>query len=130
MDTIRASPKTRTGRLTLKLAARRKYPGLSDLRFRALSAYASNRLPEVGQNILFPAIRMSDGISVRLTRRAIRTPKPRPTPIDLRSVKLVNVIAPKAIMTVVALVAMLSPDQVMDVWTASALLRPSTRSSR
>src|SRR2546430_16500729 len=80
MDTIRASPKTRTGRLTLKLAARRKYPGLSDLRFRALSAYASNRLPEVGQNILSPAIRMSDGISVRLTRRAIRTPKPRPTP--------------------------------------------------
>ena len=73
---------------------------------------------------------MSDGINVRLTRRAIKTPKPRPTPMDLRRVKLVNVIAPKAIMTVVALVAMLSPDQVMDVWTASALLRPSTRSSR
>src|SRR2546425_3257339 len=121
MDMIRANPKTRTGRLTLKLAARRKYPGLSTLLFRDLAAYASNLLPDVGQNILSPAIRMSDGISVRLTIRAIRTPKPRPTPIDRRSVKLVNVIAPKAIITVVALVAMLSPDQVMDVWTACAL---------
>src|SRR3989442_9542793 len=136
MDMIRASPRTRTGRLTLKPAALRKYPGLSALFFRALAAYASNLLPDVGQNILSPAIRMSDGISVRLTRRAIRmsdgisvrltrrairTPKPRPMPIDRRSVKLVNVIAPKAIMTVVALVAMLSPDQVMDVWTACAL---------
>ena len=126
----RANPKTSIGRLTLKLAARRKYPGLSALLFRALAAYASNLLPDVGQNILSPAIRMSDGISVRLTRRAIRTPKPRPTPIERRSVKLVNVIAPNAIMTVVALVAMLSPDQVMEVWTAWALSWPSTRSSR
>src|SRR6266851_2453634 len=130
MDMIRASPRTRIGRLTLKPAALRKYPGLSALFFRALAAYASNLLPDVGQNIRSPAIRMSDGISVRLTRRAIRTPKPRPTPMDLRRVKLVNVIAPNAIMTVVALVAMLSPDQVMDVWTAWALSRPSTRSSR
>ena len=75
-------------------------------------------------------MRMNDGISVRLTRRAIRTPKPRPTPIDCRRVKLLIVIAPKAMMTVVALVAMLSPDQVTDVWTAAALSRPSTRSSR
>src|SRR2546427_13202754 len=130
MDTIRANPRTRTGRLTLKPAALRKYPGLSALFFRALAAYASNLLPDVGQNIRSPATRMSEGISVRLTRRAIRTPNPRPTPMDLRRVKLVNVIAPKAIMTVVALVAMLSPDQVMDVWTARALSRPSTRSSR
>src|SRR3989454_12367912 len=115
MDMIRANPKTRTGRLTLKLAARRKYPGLSTLLFRALAAYASTLLPDFGQNILSPAIRMSDGISVRLTRRAIRTPKPRPTPIERRSVKLVNVIAPNAIMTAVALVAMPSPDQVMEV---------------
>src|SRR5881398_2530625 len=121
MDMISANPMTSTGRLTLKLAARRKYPGLSALLFRALAAYASNLLPDVGQNIRSPATRMSEGISVRLTRRAIRTPNPRPTPMDLRRVKLVNVIAPKAIMTVVALVAMLSPDQVMDVWTACAL---------
>src|SRR5207302_10035397 len=127
MDMIRANPKTRTGLLTLKLAARRKYPGLSALFFRALAAYASNLFPEVGQNIRSPAIRMSDGISVRLTRSAIKTPKPRPTPMDLRRVKLVNVIAPNAIMTVVALVAMLSLDQVMEVWIAWALSRPSTR---
>src|SRR2546425_10420506 len=118
IDMISAKPRTRIGRLTLKLAALRKYPGLSALLFRALAAYASNLFPDVGQNILSPATKMRDGISVRLTRSAIRTPNPRPTPIDLRSVKLVNVIAPKAIMTVVALVAMLSPDQVMDVWTA------------
>src|SRR5713101_3041952 len=130
MDMIRANPRTKTGRLTLKPAALRKYPGLSALFFRALAAYASNLLPDVGQNILSPAIRMSDGISVRLTRSAIRTPKPRPTPMDLRRVKLVNVIAPNAIMTVVALVAMLSPDHVRDGWTAGAWSRPSTRSSR
>src|SRR6266705_7180311 len=110
-----ANPKTSTGRLTLKLAARRKYPGLSALLLRALVAYISNLLPDVGQNILSPTTRMRDGISVRLTRRAIRTPKPRPTPMDRRRVKLVNVIAPKAIMTVVAHVPMLSPDQQMDV---------------
>src|SRR5438477_12561559 len=114
---IRASPKTRTGRLTLKLAARRKYPGLSDLLFRALSAYASNRLPDVGQNILSPACRMRDGIRVRLTRRAIRSPKPRPTHIDRRRVKPVNVISLKAIMSCHALVAMPSPHQVMHAWT-------------
>src|SRR5713101_9688446 len=130
MDMIRASPRTRTGRRTLKPAALRKYPGLSALFFRALSAYASNLLPDLGQNILSSATRMNDGISVRLTRRAIRTPKPRPTPIDWRRVKLLIVIAPKAMMTVVALVAMLSPDQVTDVWTAAALSRPSIRSSR
>src|SRR5467141_3061230 len=124
-----ANPKTSAGRLTLKPAARRKYPCLSALLLRALAAYAANLVPDVGQNILSPAIRMRDGISVRLTRRAIRTPKPRPTPIDRRSVKLVNVIAPKAIMTVVALVPLLSPDQVMDVWTACALSRPSMRSA-
>jgi len=45
-------------------------------------------------------------------------------------VKLLIVMAPKAMMTVVALVAMLSPDQVTDVWTAWALSWPSTRSSR
>src|SRR5438876_673592 len=48
-------------------------------------------------------MRMNDGISVRLTSRAIRTPKPRPTPMDRSRVKLLIVIAPKAIMTVVAL---------------------------
>src|SRR5260370_36512180 len=95
MDMIRASPRTRTGRLTLKSAALRKYPGLSALFFRALAAYASNLLPDVGQNILSPAIRMSDGISVRLTRRAIRTPNPRPTPRDLGRGRLVNAIARK-----------------------------------
>src|SRR6266702_2400568 len=130
MEMMRANPKTSIGRLTLKLAARRKYPGLSALLFRALAAYASNLLPDVGQNILSPAIRISDGISVRLTRRAIRTPNPRPTPMDLRRVKLVNVIAPNAIMTVVALVAILSPDHVIDVRTAWVFSRPSTRSSR
>src|SRR6266700_5842418 len=130
MDMIRANPRTRTGRLTLKLAARRKYPGLSALLFRAFAAYASNLLPDVGQNIRSPATRMSDGISVRLTRRAIRTPNPRPTPMDLRSVKVVSVIAPNAIITVVALVAILSPDHVIDVRTAWVLSRPSTRSSR
>src|SRR5438309_3549425 len=62
--------------------------------------------------------------------RSINTPKPRPTPIDCSRVKLLIVIAPKAMMTVVALVAMLSPDQVTDVWTAAALSWPSTRSSR
>src|SRR3989442_15180345 len=103
MDIIRASPRTRTGRLTLKPAALRKYPGLSALFFRALAAYASNLLPDVGQNILSPAIRMSDGISVRLTRSAIRTPKPRPTPIERRSVKQDNVIAPTPLMKVHAL---------------------------
>src|SRR2546430_15244358 len=117
MDMTRANPKTSIGRLTLKLAARRKYPGLSALLFRALASYASNFLPDVGQNILSPAIRMSDGISARLTRRAIRTPKTRPTPIERRSVKLVNVIAPHALMIVVALVLLLSPDQVSDVRT-------------
>src|SRR5712664_3482370 len=130
MDMIRASPRTRTGRLTLKPAALRKYPGLSALFFRALAAYASNLLPDVGQNILSPAMRVNDGISVRLTRRAIRTPNPRPTPIDRSRVKLLIVMAPKAMITVVALVAMLSPDQVTDVWTAWALSWPSTRSSR
>src|SRR5205807_8959540 len=104
MDMIRANPRTRTGRLTLKLAARRKYPGLSALLFRALAAYASNLLPDVGQNILSPAIRISDGISVRLTRRAIRTPNPRTTPMDLRRVKVVSVSAQTAILKVVALV--------------------------
>ena len=128
MSTV--SPKTRAGRLTLKPAARRKYPGLSALFFRARTAKLSNLLPDLGQNILSPAIRMNDGISVRLTRRAIRTPKPRPTPMDCNSVKLLIVMAPKAMMTVVALVAMLSPDQVTDVWTAWALSWPSTRSSR
>src|SRR5690349_23116624 len=73
---------------------------------------------------------MNDGINVRLTRRAIRTPKPRPTPIDCKSVKLLIVIAPNAMITVVALVAMLSPDHVTDVWTADGLSWPSTRSSR
>src|SRR5260370_42250142 len=102
MDMIRANPRTRTGRLTLKPAALRKYPGLSALFFRALAAYASNLFPDVGQNILSPAMRMSDGISVRLTRRAIRTPKPRPRPMHLRRVKLVHVIAPNAIVAVVA----------------------------
>src|SRR6266852_1869162 len=130
IDMSTVSPKTRAGRLTLNPAARRKYPGLSDLFFRALVAKLSNLLPDLGQNILSPAMRMNDGISVRLTRRAIRTPNPRPTPIDRRSVKLLIVIAPKAMMTVVALVAMLSPDQVTDVWTAAALSRPSIRSSR
>src|SRR2546430_14703739 len=114
MDMNRANSKTSIGRLTLKLAARRKYPGLSALLFRALAAYSSNLLPDGGQNILSPAIRMSDGISVRLTRRAIRTPKRRPTPIERRSVKLDNVIAPNAILTVVALVASVSPAQAID----------------
>src|SRR5260370_7867479 len=104
MEMIRANPRTRTGRLTLKPAALRKYPGLSALFFRALAAYASNLLPDVGQNIRSPAIRMSDGISVRLTTRAIRTPKPRPTPMDLRRGKLVHAIAPNAITTPAALV--------------------------
>src|SRR6266566_9751568 len=124
MDMMSANPKTSTGRLTLKLAARRKYPGLSALLLRALVAYISNLLPDVGQNLLSPAIRMRDGIRVRLTRRAIRTPKPRPTPIDCSRVKLLIVIAPKAMITVVALVAMLSPDHVTDVWTAAALSWP------
>src|SRR2546425_6811173 len=130
MDMSTVSPKTRAGRLTLKPAARRKYPGLSALFFRARNAKLSNLLPDLGQNILDPTIRMNDGISVRLNRRAIRTPKPRPTPMDFNSVKLLIVMAPKAMMTVVALVAMLSPDQVTDVWTAWALSWPSTRSSR
>src|SRR5947209_18724172 len=120
MDMSTVSPKTRAGRLTLKPAARRKYPGLSALFFRARVAKLSNRLPDLGQNILSPAIRMNDGISVRLTSRAIRTPKPRPTPIDCSSVKLLIVMAPKAIITVVALVAMLSPDQVTEVGIAWA----------
>src|SRR5260370_37229517 len=111
MDMSRANPRTRTGRLTLKPAALRKYPGLSALFFRALAAYASNLLPDVGQNILSPAMRMSDGISVILTRSAMRTPKPRRTPRDLRRVNLVNGMAPNASMTVVALVANLSTDQ-------------------
>src|SRR5207245_11304031 len=98
MDMTRANPKTSIGRLTLKLAARRKYPGLSALLFRALAAYASNLLPDVGQNIRSPATRMSEGISVRLTRRASRTPNPRPTPKDLTRVRLVNVVAQTAVM--------------------------------
>src|SRR5437773_9847852 len=130
IEMISANPMTSTGRLTLKLAARRKYPGLSALLFRALAAYASNLLPDVGQNIRSPATSMSDGISVRLTRRAIRTPNPRPTHMDLRRVKLVNVIAANAIMTGGALRAILSRDHVVEVWTARALSRPSTRSSR
>src|SRR6266705_1303868 len=129
MDMSTVSPKTRAGRLTLKPAARRKYPGLSALFFRARTTKLSNLLPDLGQNILSPAIRINDGIRVRLTRRAIRTPKPRPTPIDCSRVKLLIVIAPKAMITVVALVAMLSPDHVTDVWTARALSWPSTRSS-
>src|SRR5947208_14238079 len=130
IEMISANPMTSTGRLTLKLAARRKYPGLSALLFRALAAYASNLLPDVGQNIRSPATSMSDGISVRLTRRAIRTPNLRPTPMDLRRAKGVSVIAPNAIMTVVALVAILSPDHVIDVGTACVLSRPATRSCR
>src|SRR2546428_1151207 len=130
MEIIRANPKTSMGRLTLKLAALRKYPGLSALLSRALAAYASNLLPDVGQNIRSPTTRMSDGISVRLTRRAIRTPNPRATPMDLRRVKLLIVIAPNAIITVVPLVAMLSPDQVTDVWTGWVLSLPPLRSSR
>src|SRR5947199_9144149 len=110
IEMISANPMTSTGRLTLKLAARRKYPGLSALLFRALAAYASNLLPDVGQNIRSPASSMSDGISVRLTRRAIRTPNARPTPRDRRRVKVVSVIAPYAIVIVVAMVALLSPD--------------------
>src|SRR2546427_12105870 len=121
IDMSTVSPKTRAGRLTLKPAARRKYPGLSALFFRARVAKLSNLLPDLGQNILSPAIRMNDGISVRLTSRAIRTPKPRPTPMDCSSVKLIIVIAPKAMMTVVALVAMLSPDQEKDDWMACAV---------
>src|SRR3989442_14782317 len=121
MEMSNANPKTSTGRLTLKPAARRKYPGLSALLLRALAAYAVNLLPDVGQNILSPAIRMRDGIRVRLTRRAIRTPKPRPTPIYRRSVKLVNFIARKAIITVVARLAMLSPYKHKDRWPACAL---------
>src|SRR2546422_8692153 len=101
MEMMRANPRTSIGRLTLKLAARRKYPGLSALLFRALAAYASNLLPDVGQNILSPASRMSDGISVRLTRRAIRTPKPRPTQLEREGGKRFNVIARKAIRQVV-----------------------------
>src|SRR5207244_2025963 len=127
MDMSTVSPKTRAGRLTLKPAARRKYPGLSALFFRARTAKLSNLLPDLGQNILSPAIRMNDGISVRLTRRAIRTPNPRPTPMDLGRVKVVSVSAPNAIMTVVALVAILSPDHVIDVRTAWVMSRPSTR---
>ena len=115
MEMSTVSPKTRAGRLTLKPAARLKYPGLSALFFRALVARLSNLLPDLGQNILSPAIRMKDGISVRLTRSAIRTPNPSPTPIDCSNVKLLIVMAPKAIMTVLALVAMLSPDQVTEV---------------
>jgi hypothetical protein len=41
--------------------------------------------------------------------------------MDCSSVKLLIVIAPKAMITVVALVAILSPDHVTDVWTAWAL---------
>src|SRR3989475_11142377 len=124
MDMSTVSPKTRAGRLTLKPAARRKYPGLSALFFRARTAKLSNLLPDLGQNILSPALRMNAGISVRLTRRAIRTPKPRPTPMDCSTVKLLIVIAAKAMMTVVALVAMLSPDQVTEVATDWALSWP------
>ena len=108
----RASPKTKTGRFTLKLAARRKYPGLSDLLFRALAANLSNLFPDIGQKTRSPAMRIRDGISVRLTSSAIRTPKPRPTPMERSRVKLLIVMAPNAMMTVVALVAMLSPDHV------------------
>src|SRR5438445_12735088 len=111
MEMMRANPRTSIGRLTLKLAARRKYPGLSALLFRALPPYASNLLPDVGQNILSPAIRRGDGISVRLTRRAIRTPQPRPTPIERRRANLDNVSAPTALMTVLALVPDLPADQ-------------------
>src|SRR2546425_2984592 len=117
MEMMRANPRTSIGRLTLKLAARRKYPGLSALLFRALAAYASNLLPDVGQNILSPAIRISDGISVRLTRRAIRTPNPRPTPMDLRGGKSVTAMARNPIMTGVALVANPPPNNVLDVRT-------------
>src|SRR5207247_4867779 len=123
----RARPKTRTGRFTLKLAARRKYPGLSDLLFRALAAYLSNLLPDMGQKTRSPAMRIRDGISVRLTSNAIRTPKPRPTPMERSRVKLLIVIAPNAIMTVVALVAMLSPDHLTDVCSALGLYWLSTR---
>src|SRR6267378_345896 len=107
IEMITVSPRTRAGRLTLKPAARRKYPGLSAFFFRARTAKVSNLLPDLGQNILSPAMRMKDGISVRLTSNAIRTPKPRPTPMDCSRVKLLIVMAPNAMMTVVALVAML-----------------------
>src|SRR5437879_9595349 len=70
MDMIRANPRTRTGRLTLKLAARRKYPGLSALLFLALSAYASNLLPDVGQYIMSSALRLRVDIRIRIARRA------------------------------------------------------------
>src|SRR5437879_12348968 len=103
MDMMSANPKTSTGRLTLKLAARRKYPGLSALLLRALVAYISNLLPDVGQNILSPAVRMRDGISVRLTSRAIRTPKRRPTPRDARGGKHVSLMGPNAVLEVCAL---------------------------
>src|SRR5438094_9834502 len=112
IEMISANPMTSTGRLTLKLAARRKYPGLSALLFRPLAAYASNLLPDVGQNIRSPATSMRDGISGRLTRRAVRTPNPRPTPMDLRRGDVVSVIAPDAFMRAVALIALRSPDRV------------------
>src|SRR5207245_11157739 len=105
MDMSTVSPKTRAGRLTLKPAARRKYPGLSALFFRARIAKRSNLLPDLGENILSPAMRMNDGISVRLTRRAVRTPKQRPTPVDRGSVKLLIVHAREEVITVVAVVA-------------------------
>src|SRR5437667_12845909 len=108
----RASPKTKTGRFTLKLAARRKYPGLSDLLFRALATYLSNLFPDIGQKTRSPAMRIRDGISVRLTSNAIRTPKPRPTPMERSRVKLLIVIAPDENMTVVGLVEMVWPDTV------------------
>src|SRR6266702_3346199 len=66
----------------------------------------SSLFPEFGQNTRSPAMRMIDGIRVRLTRSAIRTPKPRLAPMERSRVKVLIVIAPNAIITVVALVAM------------------------
>src|SRR5437773_11044751 len=126
----RSSPKTKTGRFTLKLAARLKYPGLSDLLFRALAANLSNLFPDIGQKTRSPAMRIRDGISVRLTSSAIRTPKPRPTPTQPSRATLLLALPPHALITAVPLVPLLPPHHAPHLRTPPPLPRPSPRPSR
>ena len=69
-------------------------------------------------------------MNVRATRRAMPIPMAMATPMLCVIGKLVREREPKAIMTVIPLVVMLSPAHVTEVFTLSSLSCPLRRSSR